>query len=1823
MEVFAKYFRRLVQGNSPQIFPGTGRNVENPGNYQLLVQEMEKVTQDPDQAKRIAEALDTNEGDIYRDFDLEKFIHHFHLDSIGRTLLAAAFTQVSRADLRNKGNRHSPISPLQTKCYERPITHMLTPPCIGASILVSNSQHMLLDFSKMNHSEDDWSPALMARTAYSYLRDLPEASRDGDERGRVQRAFVTRYTHNGLPIPNIIRSALALADILSSYNELASELQNVGPTATASSVNAKSFLHDFASGILDEQQVAGALLLMSLTPDWQQYRIDNFVIAVRDMVGSNFDWQTVVRGFDRNGIALSGEQFLTLYNALLPIAQADSNFDIQVLWGGRWQNSSTQLSFALAFASLTPSQLDATTIPSLRLSYDPSECSDGPPEVTMLIDEARRDTMISQDAAAAIFNIIWENDGPISPEDQTSAKEVVNAKMELFLCSAAGVPQPWSPKQAEIMKSLLGPVIQKQLQRYSFVLHSLWKQKKLWLARELNDYHSVDPLRLPLLLEHAQTHGWLEDLLTMTTGFGLDLAALAHRENLIDIHEWAQDKLARPNNDFPIIISRFLMIKTEDEMRTAREEQLAPRTVSLAMKTVYALLNIFGDNLGACSQMLNARQELLQLGRHCLQAFPRLINYGEGFDDVIELNGATSNRIPKVIDAEMQELYKKMYGAELEVRDIIEKLSELKKSTEPGKQDLFCCMIHGLFDEYACFDAYPLAPLATTAVLFGGIISYQLIAGLTLHVALDMVLESVKSPTEKPMYKFGLQALINFQDRLREWPEFTQDLMSVVGLQGTSVFPKIQEIAEEMAFQSDSNGMSNNAVNGVNGLSQTLTNGIMDERDQGSKFPEFESIAVDPLPEDAQYEDPDEEVQDKVLFALNNVTEENMEGKIQDMYNAINTSINSSWLASQIVDQRARLQPNYHDLYLEVLGVINEKQLWTAVLRATYESVRRTINSETIVSSTTERTQLRNLGNWLGSLTLARNQPIKHKNISFKDLLIEGWQTERLLIVIPFTCAVLQQGAKSTVFKPPNPWIMDLIRLLLEFHAHPDTKAFAIASIESMLSLFGFPRDGKGLEPSTELQRITELYQEAASNPLQPDGVNGFGELALGGLHKGVPNAKFSQSAIAASLPPLDNRLTFPPLSGPPAQQRHVMAAVVTAVTRAIEEIAAPVVERSVAIATIATKALVTKDFSRESDEEKVRQAAQTMGRVLAGSLALVTSKEPMKISMSNNIRTAQAELPDPSMMPEGSILMMINDNLDTACGILEKLAEERAIAEIDNSIEADILARRQHKLEYPNEPYRDPIYNPWSSYIPDPYKQTDGVGQEQIDIYYSFARQTRGPASHVQTASTDSGRQIPDVLQQDPFPSVPTLPNMSTTSDTPSLSQQSIQSQQQNHSRVLPPPSSAAPRLPGQINGYSDFNIVREAIPDRLSELSHLANEASESHFSELTRDSPILAVLSQIRQLIANSSSGQDEAALFTASAVCSSLYVAQFSSLELGVLAHLLRNLCQLSPNTAKEVALLFRSQDDDRVFNVPVTAALLEVQLMEFSYVDTILAKAILARRIEALGCLASLMDLLLFTENPIALRADFATSLGAMGQWLYQQPDLPVAQGILSKLQSSSGVANDQDEDPLSPKQYQAQYIFAEWMTLYQHPQPSDGMFTAFVMQVHQRELLDSPHEMVRFLRVCIEGAVKALEHHDPGSTNPLDAYVPVDALARFIVLLVRNQGETNGVARTSKAAYMDSILSLVALILNNHHVCRGEQFSQRTFFRLLSSVLYDWQEFGAVQGAQGDREMSLVFARVLQMLEPSSFPGFTYGWLGLVSHRAFVSGLLRWADEEV
>ena len=103
MEVFTKYFRRLVQQNATQIFSRDGRAVESNGAYQILLTEMQKLRKDPEQASKIAESIDNNEGDLFRDFDLATFVSHFQLDPISKMALALACRSANKTDLRTKG----------------------------------------------------------------------------------------------------------------------------------------------------------------------------------------------------------------------------------------------------------------------------------------------------------------------------------------------------------------------------------------------------------------------------------------------------------------------------------------------------------------------------------------------------------------------------------------------------------------------------------------------------------------------------------------------------------------------------------------------------------------------------------------------------------------------------------------------------------------------------------------------------------------------------------------------------------------------------------------------------------------------------------------------------------------------------------------------------------------------------------------------------------------------------------------------------------------------------------------------------------------------------------------------------------------------------------------------------------------------------------------------------------------------------------------------------------------------------------------------------------------------------------------------------------------------------------------------------------------------------------------------------------------------------------------------------------------------------------------------------------------------------------------
>lgn len=92
------------------------------------------------------------------------------------------------------------------------------------------------------------------------------------------------------------------------------------------------------------------------------------------------------------------------------------------------------------------------------------------------------------------------------------------------------------------------------------------------------------------------------------------------------------------------------------------------------------------------------------------------------------------------------------------------------------------------------------------------------------------------------------------------------------------------------------------------------------------------------------------------------------------------------------------------------------------------------LNWEQTRHLSSERTILKNVCSWLSSITLARARPIKHKNLSFEDLLIDGYDNNRLAVAFPFVCKTLEPAARSKVFCPTKAWPIAVISLLTELY---------------------------------------------------------------------------------------------------------------------------------------------------------------------------------------------------------------------------------------------------------------------------------------------------------------------------------------------------------------------------------------------------------------------------------------------------------------------------------------------------------------------------------------------------------------------------------------------------------------------------------------------------------------------------------------------------------------------------------------------------------------------------------------------------------------------
>lgn len=93
---------------------------------------------------------------------------------------------------------------------------------------------------------------------------------------------------------------------------------------------------------------------------------------------------------------------------------------------------------------------------------------------------------------------------------------------------------------------------------------------------------------------------------------------------------------------------------------------------------------------------------------------------------------------------------------------------------------------------------------------------------------------------------------------------------------------------------------------------------------------------------------------------------------------------------------------------------------------------------------------MKNLGNWLGHLTIKQDKIIRHKDLDLKGLLYEAYEQGRMIAVLPFINRILEHCKESKVFKPSNPWVQSILCLAAEIYALDNLKLNLKFEIETM-----------------------------------------------------------------------------------------------------------------------------------------------------------------------------------------------------------------------------------------------------------------------------------------------------------------------------------------------------------------------------------------------------------------------------------------------------------------------------------------------------------------------------------------------------------------------------------------------------------------------------------------------------------------------------------------------------------------------------------------------------------------------------------------------------
>ncbi|KAJ1720201.1 CCR4-NOT core subunit cdc39 [Coemansia erecta] len=1362
-------------------------------------------------------------------------------------------------------------------------------------------------------------------------------------------------------------------------------------------------------------------------------------------------------------------------------------------------------------------------------------------------------------------------------------------------------------------------------------------EKKIMMAFFCNLYRK-DPAHARNILGVLVDLGVINEILLLPKrediamlDFVVEIAVFASRRGYVVFESWFPGLLAELGNDMLHASLEILHTKLQLEAAHQRGEDAGMSVYSPSE------LTIMFKALGVMTMSPNNAANLKALYAQYLELAPEL-------ERIENEHSTDEGRIEK----EAENLFLRLYRGELSVDRMVDVLEDLHDSLRLHMRKTYAHVIQYPLEEFGFFDNYPEKELTITGQLVGVLIQRHMLVPSREPAILDMIIRALQSaPSSKPFH-FGMTALQACMTRIEQLPVFCAAIYQIPAFRQNSNSPVVELLQSIISCAMPQNGSKDGDGGQVPGQSGGSGRILSYDSPSGvtSTGLVFRSLRPSPLPViDEPFSEPSEDAKDKIQFAINNLAPSNIVEKTSEVDRVLQPR-HFVWFSQDIIVKRASQEPNYHALYLQFVDALNRPLLTRCILRETLASISRLLNAESTISSSTDRGYLKNLGAWLGGITLARDQPILRENVSFKDLLCEGYSSSRLLVAIPFVCKVLEQAARSTVFHPPNPWLMSIMRVLSELYVTANLKLTLTFEIEVLCKALNL--DVKEITPSSILggsansQRgavdmlAAELAQSSIGGRMSVGPASTAGRPADSLGAAGLSSGAISMPVLTGAditvdiLTVLTQHASFHAAESLFAQQPAIKKMFFVLTERMIREIIPIHVARSIFVAVSCTRDTVQKDLCTEPNEENLHRAAQVMARGLAGALAVSLCREQLKSKLYLTMREFLIGHQVPEQSANSIAVGLVADNLDLACAIAEKESIERASVQIDAVLNDSYNARKQTRGRT-GQPFYDMarfnrlVYPPD---FPDMLKvRLNGLQPGHLRIYEEFTQiphffsQIGGAGSQgvhgpsVAPGLVPGGASGDGVLAQSDFGSAAGAGDGAPKFTTG-----------QCYDRFL------------AIVGDLDKVVVAAGPNVSLSQLP------SQHEACLYARDILVLSVRS----------ASPEETAMDFAQALVNYLYRAE-TSLGIDLYVLLLARMCEMSVRVSKEVTAWLAFADDERKNNVPATIALINEGLIGIDDEDDQLARLVEASRAGATEFAALLVRKAVLEQAIPATLRSFAKTIQVFVK-LAQNGRAPLvvsqllediqsaqqqrAQGTQSPVPIQNAPANVEipsrspsstqvaTTDNLTRSQETVSYqnILFNWTRVYDHPAAGDTELATLVRQLRQQVPLQESSVAAAFFRACVEAAVSFFDQTALRSgtaaaavSSSASGYQVSDALVRLVIFLTK-LGPVEGQSDVLQPIRM--FLSSTALLVVHSHASSPELFAirQKPFFRLLCSILY---ELNAASHAQEPwctpkmvDDVVKLFGETLLLLEPVTVPGFSFVWLMLVSHRHFFPRLM-------